>query len=168
MEIVIDWVKTIAATSIAGAVIYFLVPKGNTEKALRLVVSFSLLFSILSPFLSGAIKADIDFSNFMNIEEIEIEADEKAKEYAQLYSDSISEKSVTVVKENIESLLDSLKFKYSDIEIITDISEESGIVISNIKIIISEEESKQDLTYVQGEIKELTGINPEFDVSDGV
>ena len=104
----------------------------------------------------------------MNIEEIEIEADEKAKEYAQLYSDSISEKSVTVVKENIESLLDSLKFKYSDIEISTDINEESGIVISNIKIIISEEESKQDLTYVQGEIKELTGINPEFDVSDGV
>ena len=104
----------------------------------------------------------------MNIEEMEIEADEKAKEYAQLYSDSISEKSVTVVKENIESLLDSLKFKYSDIEIITDINEESGIVISNIKIIISEEESKQDLTYVQGEIKALTGINPEFDVSDGV
>ena len=75
---------------------------------------------------------------------------------------------MTIVKNNIKSLLESLKFKYSDIEISTDINEEAGIVISNIKIIISEEESKQDLTYVQGKIKEFTGINPEFDVSDGV
>lgn len=168
MEMVADWIKTIAATSIAGAVIYFLVPKGHSEKALRFVVSFSLIFSILYPFISGAVKSDVDLSNVLNIEEIEIQADNKVEEYAKIYNDSLSAESILILKENVEELLDSLKFKYSDIEISTDITEDSGIVINKIKIIISENEAEQDLSYIQEEIKELTGINPEFDVSDGV
>ncbi len=170
MEMVADWIKTIAATSIAGAVIYFLVPKGHSEKALRLVVSFSLIFSILYPFLSGAVESDVDLSNLLNlnIEEIEIQADDKAEEYAKVYNDSIASESISILKKNIEEHLDSLKFKYSDIEISTDITDDSGIVINKIKIIISENEAEQDLSYIQEEIKELTGINPEFDVSDGV
>ena len=168
MEIIVDWIKTIAATSIAGSIVYFLVPKGNLEKALRLVVSFSLILSILYPFLNGVLKKDIDFSAFLSIEEIELQADGKAEEYVKIYNDLLSAESISIVKEKIEELLDSLKFKYSDIEISTDITQDNGIVINKIKIVISEKETKQDLSYVRESIKEMTGIDPEFEVSDGV
>lgn len=168
MEIIVDWIKTIAATSIAGAIVYFLVPKGNLEKSLRLVVSFSLILSILYPFLNGVFKKDIDFSAFLSIEEIELQADDKAEEYAKIYNDSLYTESISIIKENIEELLDSLKFKYSDIEISTDITKDNGIVINKIKIVVSDKEAEQDLSHVQESIKELTGIDPEFEVSDGV
>ena len=168
MEIIVDWIKTIAATSIAGAIVYFLVPKGNLEKALRLVVSFSLILSILYPFLNGVFKKDIDFSAFLSIEEIELQADDKAEEYAKIYNDSLYTESISIIKENIEELLDSLKFKYSDIEISTDITKDNGIVINKIKIVVSDKEAEQDLSHVQESIKELTGIDPEFEVLDGV
>lgn len=168
MEIIVDWIKTIAATSIAGAIVYFLVPKGNLEKTLRLVVSFSLILSILYPFLNGVFKKDIDFSAFVSIEEIELQADDKAEEYARIYNDSLYTESISIIKENIEELLDSLKFKYSDIEISTDITKDNGIVINKIKIVVSDKEAEQDLSHVQESIKELTGIDPEFEVSDGV
>lgn len=168
MEIIVDWIKTIAATSIAGAIVYFLVPKENLEKTLRLVVSFSLILSILYPFLNGVFKKDIDFSAFVSIEEIELQADDKAEEYAKIYNDSLYTESISIIKENIEELLDSLKFKYSDIEISTDITKDNGIVINKIKIVVSDKEAEQDLSHVQESIKELTGIDPEFEVSDGV
>lgn len=163
MEIIVEWIKTIAITSIVGAVVYFLVPKGNLEKALRLVVSFSLILSILYPFLT-----EFDFSEFLSIEEIEMQADDKAEEYAKIYNDALSAESISIVKESIKKLLDSLKFKYSDIEISTDITQDNGIVINKIKIVVSGIESEQNLSYVRESIKELTGIYPEFEVADGV
>lgn len=168
MEIIVEWIKTIAITSIVGAVVYFLVPKGNLEKALRLVVSFSLILSILYPFLNGVIKTEFDFSEFLSIEEIEMQADDKAEEYAKIYNDALSAESISIVKESIKKLLDSSKFKYSDIEISTDITQDNGIVINKIKIVVSGIESEQNMSYVRESIKELTGIYPEFEVADGV
>lgn len=167
METIAAWIKTIAATSIAGAVIYFLVPKGKSEKALRLVVSFSLIAAILSPFLSGAFKGDMDFSNALNIEKIEEQAADKAEEYAAAYNTYLLDESIYLLKGRTEEILDSLGFKYTDVQISTDITEGNSIVISKIKISVAEE-ADQDFSKAQEAVREVTGINPEFDVSDGV
>ncbi len=167
MEMIADWLKMIAAASIAGAVVYFLVPKGNLEKALRLVVAFSLITAILYPFLSGVFEKEFDLYGIVDFENIEAEADNSAEKYADLYSASLSDKSISIIKAKTEEFLDSAEFKYSDIEIITDITEKGGIVISRIKIMVLQETTPQDTSYIKEQIKELTGLEPEFYVSDG-
>lgn len=166
MEMIVSWIKTIAATSIAGAVIYFLAPKGNSEKALRLVVAFSLIVSILSPFISGVFKEE-DIWEFIDIQEAEAAAEDEAEKYAQQYMSSLSGKNVSILRQEIAGLLDASEFKYSDIEISTDITPSRGIVISKIKIILTDEMNSENVSEMKEKIRELTGTEPEFHIADG-
>ena len=166
MEMIISWIKTIAATSIAGAVIYFLAPKGSSEKALRLVVAFSLIASILSPFISGVFKEE-NLWDFISIQEAGIMADDEAEKYASQYMTSLSEKNASILKRETAEILDSTGFKYSDIEISTDITQSSGIVISKIKIILKDKINSENVSEMKEKIKELTGTEPEFYFADG-
>lgn len=167
MEMIANWIKTIAATSIAGAVIYFLVPKGNLEKSVKLVVSFSLIFSVLYPFISGTLKGNVDLADFKAIKEIEEEADEKAMYYGQEYSKIIYEKTTSEIENNISDFLDGMEVKYNDIEIHTDITENGSIVISKVRIVLLKNETQERLDTIQEEIITMTGVKPDFDVSHG-
>ena len=53
METLQSWALCITFSAVGALLVHALVPKGATEKAIRVMISLFLLSAILSPFLSG-------------------------------------------------------------------------------------------------------------------
>lgn len=159
-EFVLNWMRTVSVTAIAGSVICFLVPKGNMEKALKTVVSFSLLFALMLP-LFGVAKPE--FSDKISLKG---QGNDIVSDYGNDINRSLKEKYAEVLKNTIEKLLKENGIDYSRTEVYTDIDGDGRIFIKEITVFLNKE-NLIDISETAAKIKEVTGNEAKFITENG-
>ena len=127
METLQSWALCITFSAVGALLVHALVPKGATEKAIRVMISLFLLSAILSPFLSGkGITLTLPDQGTGDLEaQVEInltlvqQARQKIEEAAKL---SLAEIGVTE----------------AEIQVDMDIAEDSIISITELKVFLSD------------------------------
>ena len=122
METLQSWALCITFSAVGALLVHALVPKGATEKAIRVMISLFLLSAILSPFLSGKgitltlqVEAAQEKINLTLVQQ----ARQKIEEAAKL---SLAEIGVTE----------------AEIQVDMDIAEDSIISITELKVFLSD------------------------------
>lgn len=159
-EFILQWMKNVSVTAIAGSVICFLVPKGNMEKALKTVAAFSLLFALMSPLFGGNKPSFSDEINF------KADGNYIASDYGSEINSSLKEKYGAVLKETAEGILEENRTDYSKVEVYTDIDSNGRIFIKEI-IVVLKKENSADISAAAAKIKEVTGIEAKFTTENG-
>lgn len=127
METLQSWALCITFSAVGALLVHALVPKGATEKAIRVMISLFLLSAILSPFLSGKGitltlpdqgTGDLEAQEKINLTLVQ-QARQKIEEAAKL---SLAEIGVTE----------------AEIQVDMDIAEDSIISITELKVFLSD------------------------------
>ena len=119
METLQSWALCITFSAVGALLVHALVPKGATEKAIRVMISLFLLSAILSPFLSGkGITLTLPDQEKINLTLVQ-QARQKIEEAAKL---SLAEIGVTE----------------AEIQVDMDIAEDSIISITELKVFLSD------------------------------
>ena len=66
-----SWVKTLGVTIVVISILEMLLPNNKTKKYIRMIMGVSILFTIISPFISNKeilTKQNIDFENYVSKE----------------------------------------------------------------------------------------------------
>ncbi|NCC87225.1 MAG: hypothetical protein EOM05_05090 [Clostridia bacterium] len=67
MDVLRQWAICITVSALVSAVIYAVSPKGNIQKAMKVIISVFFLCAILSPFLSGNVmEFDFETQDYMS------------------------------------------------------------------------------------------------------
>ena len=119
METLQSWALCITFSAVGALLVHALVPKGATEKAIRVMISLFLLSAILSPFLSGkGITLTLPDQGTGDLE-AQVEA---AQEKINL----------TLVQQARQ------KIEEAEIQVDMDIAEDSIISITELKVFLSD------------------------------
>lgn len=87
MDFLKEWTYTVCVTLVASVVFSLLLPKGNTGKFAKIIITVFIIFSFVAPFASGGISAELkDFGEF----DFSRQNDEiKNNSYAQIIKQNI-------------------------------------------------------------------------------
>ena len=131
METLQSWALCITFSAVGALLVHALVPKGATEKAIRVMISLFLLSAILSPFLSGkGITLTLPDQGTGDLE-AQVEA---AQEKINL----------TLVQQARQKIEEAAKLSLAEIgvteeiQVDMDIAEDSIISITELKVFLSD------------------------------
>lgn len=154
MVVLRQWAICITATSIVGAVIYALAPKGKTEKAMKVIISVFFLCALLSPFLTG--------EKFNFKDEIKLASTTDYKETKELKS-NINNQMIDVSKHTIEQQIKNIlyanKITCGQICANMDINEDKSIFIKTIEVFLPSNEYFNNKSKVIKLLKDNLKIN---------
>ncbi len=149
MNAIREWALAVTAASLASGIVYLLVPSGNMEKSVKVVVSLFVVLSLAAPLVG----TKIDIDNLLpeeKYDESTIYPIEKTMEEQAI------ELITSQLKTEAESRLRQLGIKNMSIRIETDISSEKDISITMYLTIPDE------YSYLDNEARSL--LEKEFGV----
>lgn len=132
MIVLRQWAICITASSLVGAVIYALSPKGKVQKAMQVVISVFFLCAILSPFIAGK---EISFKD--EIEKVSVSEYKESKPKQKLdtnINNQMISASKKLIEEQTKSILYSYQIYSGQICANMDIDDEGSIFIKTIEI----------------------------------
>ncbi|MDR0314833.1 MAG: stage III sporulation protein AF [Oscillospiraceae bacterium] len=131
MDVLKDWVLCITLSSLVGAVVYAFTPKGNMQKAIRVIVGVFFICALLTPFINGR-EIEIDFKEF--------EIDAKSK-YDKALSKNIDDYMLDITKQSVENevltILNDNEIYSGQILLDMDIDDENSIFIKMMTIYLT-------------------------------
>ncbi len=127
METVKQWMICIIVCSLIGTLTTVLMPKGSTQRAMKVVISVFLVSAFLSPFLGGE---RIDFQE--KLPEFSFHKESLVSEITEIMMKEAEKQTVIKTKE----LLADLSVEYVSVEAQASVDNEENIFIENIKIIL--------------------------------
>lgn len=151
-----QWAVTVVLSALAGAVIQILMPKGKTERAVKIVLSLFFLCALLSPFLTGDLSFDMLDSSVKGSLPDFSEQQEKLNE--TVLNQTQTQTEIFICETAREYGIEEVKA-----EVLMDISEAGDIVIDKIKISVPVKERNRAFEYIS-EIEELFGVKPALDL----
>ena len=131
MDILRQWAICITISSLVGAVVYALSPKGNIQRAMQVIISVFFLCAILSPFLNGQ-KIKFDF----NDKEVMANKSENANnvELNKNVNEQMLDISKNMIEEQAKSILYSHQIYNGQIYPSMDIDDKGSIFIKAMTI----------------------------------
>ena len=144
-----DWVIYICISIICGTIFYMLVPGGNMEKTMKLVLNVFLISSLVSPLMKKFNYQDISncLSKIYNNDDINMYCNEYLKKTDQ-------EK----LKSALKIVLAKSGYKFLDISI--DISKDNSKV-KNVYLKIAKDQN-YDANQIKQIVQKETGIDPKI------
>ena len=144
-----DWVIYICISIICGTIFYMLVPGGNMEKTMKLVLNVFLISSLVSPLVKNFNCQDIsnNLSKIYNSDDINMRYNEYLKKTDQ-------EK----LKSALKIVLAKSGYKFLDISI--DISKDNSKV-KNVYLKIDKGQN-YDANQIKQIVQKETGIDPKI------
>ncbi len=158
MEGIKEWAVNLAICFIASSIVVYLIPKGKLEKPMNTLLSLFLLSVILMPFIEKSFDLD-DLPK--RREDFAIDLEDKAETVRDEMNYLMEKQGKAAVEILVGEKLKSLGLNYSEIEVITDIAEDSRIIIKDI--VIKAELTEPQKQQAAEEIEKLTGIRPKFE-----
>ena len=132
METLQSWALCITFSAFGALLVHALVPKGATEKAIRVMISLFLLSAILSPFLSGkGITLTLPDQGTGDLE-AQVEA---AQEKINL---TLVQQARQKIEEAAKLSLAEIGVTEAEIQVDMDIAEDSIISITELKVFLSD------------------------------
>ena len=132
METLQSWALCITFSAVGALLVHALVPKGATEKAIRVMISLFLLSAILSPFLSGkGITLTLPDQCTGDLES-QVEA---AQEKINL---TLVQQARQKIEEAAKLSLAEIGVTEAEIQVDMDIAEDSIISITELKVFLSD------------------------------
>ena len=132
METLQSWALCITFSAGGALLVHALVPKGATEKAIRVMISLFLLSAILSPFLSGkGITLTLPDQGTGDLE-AQVEA---AQEKINL---TLVQQARQKIEEAAKLSLAEIGVTEAEIQVDMDIAEDSIISITELKVFLSD------------------------------
>ena len=132
METLQSWALCITFSAVSALLVHALVPKGATEKAIRVMISLFLLSAILSPFLSGkGITLTLPDQGTGDLE-AQVEA---AQEKINL---TLVQQARQKIEEAAKLSLAEIGVTEAEIQVDMDIAEDSIISITELKVFLSD------------------------------
>lgn len=153
MDFIRSWVLTISLSSFASALIYFLLPKGNVEKAARTAISIFILTIVISPLfkIQGLNLLDHKWDE----EGLEAEINEQAENIRQAAEEQFRH----LVTNSTLAALKEKGFEDISIEVITMSNERGEISVFEIHV-LSDVENRERKSQIQEIIRQETGLKP--------
>ncbi len=162
------WSSMICFSCAVCMITNFILPPGNMEKIVRMVLGLFIIVSIISPFsdsnLKIKLKVDLPQKNESNLKSFVKKLDKQFE--------TLAEKNL---KNIIEGILDDIDIKSKKIEIFMDTDQDSCISISKCKIFLSRSCKKSDKAYtlsnsevikIKDEVEKNLNINVEVLILD--
>lgn len=132
MVVLRQWAICITASSLVGAVVYALAPKGNIQKAMKVVISIFFICAILSPFLAGkkiSFKDDIEKVSISKYKENSVN-----KKINSNINNEMLKASKNLIEQQTKSILYSQQIYNGQIHANMDIDKKGSIFIKTIEI----------------------------------
>lgn len=148
-----EWAIMLCSVSVGSAFVVFLIPDGNLNKSVNFVVSLSLLSIVIIP-VCGKETVSID------LPDISVYELPDAEEYQFKYSQFLIQHSENVVKNQVYDILDKICTEEYSVEVNVYTDTAGNIVISEIYIFLSQNDSMNSET-VKSDVKKNTGIIPQ-------
>ncbi len=150
METLQSWALCLVLSTAGAAMVHLLSPKGATEKAMRVMIALFLLSAILSPFLSGdGLKLELEGQAM---------ADPQGQVNAvvERMNQALMEQARAEVEEETRQSLAAMGVTQTEIQVDMDITEESLISITEIKIWLPET-AQEDAPRIKEELEQSLG-----------
>ena len=148
-----EWAIMLCSVSVGSAFVVFLIPDGNLNKSVNFVVSLSLLSIVIIP-VCGKETVSID------LPDISVYKLPDAEEYQFKYSQFLIQHSENVVKNQVYEILDKICTEEYSVEVNVYTDTAGNIVISEIYIFLSQNDSMNSETVIS-DVKKHTGIIPQ-------
>ena len=152
MDEVKIWITGVIASCFIGVLILFFCPDSSVSGALKTVVSMFVVFSFISPLLSGSISLSSGYDLFSENENMQILSEEIN---AQMLSAAEFE-----VKQRLSDCFNDMNITFTNISVNADIDENNSIFIRDISVTLkSEMKNKKEV--VEEKIREIYKIDGE-------
>ena len=144
-----DWVIYICISIICGTIFYMLVPGGNMEKTMKLVLNVFLISSLVSPLMKKFNYQDISncLSKIYNNDDINT-----------CYNEYLKKTDQEKLKSALKIVLAKSGYKFLDISI--DISKDNSKV-KNVYLKIAKDQN-YDANQIKQIVQKETGIDPKI------
>ncbi len=150
MEALKSWALCLVFSTSGAALVHILSPKGATEKAMRVMIALFLLSAILSPFLSGeGLKLDLEESALD-------EPQGQMSAAVERMNQALAEQARAGVEETARQALAGMGLTEAEIQVDMDITEESIISITELKIWLPET-AQEDASRIREELSQALG-----------
>ena len=153
-----EWAVMLCVVSVGCVIVSFLIPDGNMKKSVNFAFSLFLMTIIIIPICG---KSDVEFE-FPDISFDELPAYEDYQEDFQEFIQSYGE---TEIEKQITEILGSICVGSFESEVESYVDDSGNIVITNIHIFLSENDSEVAETVKNG-VENLTGIIPQVVIDD--
>jgi hypothetical protein len=155
MEILKETIINIAVCSIISAIVLSLVEKEAFRKALRVLLSLTMIVIIITPFISnGGMKKEI-FHYYKQAEEEGFDSEKKR------LNENLIKNYELAVKDIIEDLLNTMGISKHKVKVKANGYGEYGINISKVGIYLKDEYKKKE-TEIQNTISKEIGFAAEI------
>lgn len=155
MEILKETIINIAVCSIISAIVLSLVEKESFRKALRVLLSLTMITIIITPFISNeGMKKEI-FHYYKHAEEEGLDSEKKR------LNENLIKNYELAVKDIIEDLLNSMGISKHRVKVKANGYGEYGINISKVSIYLKDE-YKEKKTEIQNMISKEIGFAAEI------
>lgn len=157
METIKEWALGITLISFSGGIMSILLPKGNTAKTVKSIISVLIILSCAAPFAKGqkfrqvlftenyfSADGDTEFSRTVNRQKLGFVEEKLVREVNKILN---------------KYFVNAVKISFDD-----NIDSEGGIVINKIKIYL-DEEYQQLASNINDDILSVLGIESEVILS---
>lgn len=158
MEVLKQWAVTVIFSSIFGAAVQLLTPKGKMERAVKTTVSLFFLCALLSPFLTG--KFDFAWDDF---DDKKLFFKSEILSQQENLNKTVLNQMQTEAENIIYKMVRSADINEASVNVDMDISEENSIVINEIKISVPVKDRNAAVKLLP-DVKETFGVMPVLDL----
>ena len=144
-----NWAIYICVSIICGTIFYMLVPNGNMEKSMKLVLNVFLVSSLITPLIKN-----LNYCDIFNCLDKIYNSDEVKMRYSETVKKTDEEK----LKSALKIVLAKSGYKFLDINI--DISKDNSKV-KNVGLKIAKDKN-YDINQIKQIVKNETGLDPEI------
>ena len=157
-----EWAIILCVVSVGCVMVSFLIPDGNMKKSVNFAFSLFLMITIVIPVCGKtAIEfefPDISFDELPEMEDYQEDFQEDFQKFMQTFGE-------TEIENQITELLGNICVGSYESEIDSYVDDSGNIVITNIHIFLSENDTGVTET-VKNEVENLTGIIPQVVIDD--
>lgn len=148
-----EWAIMLCSVSVGSAFVAFLIPDGNMKKSVNFVMSLFLLSIVIIP-VCGKEAIDMDFPD------IAVDSFPDEDDYKLEYDQFFIQSGENVVENQISEILENICKKDFNVKSSLQYNSEGNLVLSDILITVSEDDS-HIIETIKSKVKNLTGLIPQ-------